>query len=250
MRVRAVAAGRLFADLEDGPAPAVVGLHGWGRDRRDLVSALDRGTRALVDLPGFGASPPPPEAWGSPEYAGLVADGLAELALPRPLVVVGHSFGGRVAVQLAAQRPDLIDGIVLCGVPLLRLHAAPRPSLGFRLARTAHRWHLLSDAAMERRRQRSGSADYRNAHGVMREVFVRAVNETYEEQLRGAKVPVSFLWGEGDTAAPPEVARRASEMVPQLVELEIVPGATHDIHLQRPELVRAHVEAVLEQVSA
>jgi pimeloyl-ACP methyl ester carboxylesterase len=249
MRVKALAAGQLLVDLEEGPGPSVVGLHGWGRDRRDLAPALDRGTRALVDLPGFGASPPPPAVWGGAEYAALVAAALAELDLPRPLVVVGHSFGGRVAVCLAATRPDLVDGVVLCGVPLLRLAPASRPSLGYRLVRLAHRAHLVSDAAMERRRQRSGSADYRNAQGIMRDVLVRAVNETYEDELARAGCPVSFLWGEGDTAAPAEVARRASAMVPRVVEVEVVAGAGHDVHRQHPERVRAHVDAVVDQVS-
>jgi pimeloyl-ACP methyl ester carboxylesterase len=227
----------------------VVGLHGWGRDRRDLAPALDQGTRVLVDLPGFGASSPPPEVWGGHEYAALLAEALGELALPRPLVVVGHSFGGRVAVCLGSSYGELVDGIVLCGVPLLRLAPPTRPSLGYRIARTAHRWHLLSDAAMERRKQRSGSADYRNAQGIMRDVLVRAVNETYEAELAALQCPVSFLWGEGDTAAPPEVARRASELVKDVVEVEIVPGATHDVHRQRPELVRAHIDAVFARVT-
>jgi len=249
VRVKALGAGLLFVDVEDGEGPAAVGLHGWGRDRRDLAPALDRGTRALVDLPGFGASPPPPEVWGGAEYAECLAGALGELALPRPLVVVGHSFGGRVAVCLAAARPDLVDGLVLCGVPLLRLHPAARPSLGYRMVRAAHRWHLVSDAAMERRRHRSGSADYRNADGIMRDVLVRTVNETYEQQLRAVHCPTSFLWGEGDTAAPADVARRASELVSQVVDVEIVVGAGHDVHREHPERVRAHVDAVVERVT-
>jgi pimeloyl-ACP methyl ester carboxylesterase len=248
VRVQALAGGQLFVDLEEGPGPSVVGLHGWGRDRRDLARALDHGTRALVDLPGFGASPAPPEVWGGAEYAALLATAFVELELPRPRVVVGHSFGGRVAVCLAAARPDLVDGVVLCGVPLLRVAPTARPSVGYRVVRLAHRWHLVSDDAMERRRQRSGSADYRNAHGIMRDVLVRAVNETYEDELARIGCPVSFLWGEGDTAAPPDVARQASALVSRVVDVEVVSEAGHDVHLQRPELVRAHVEAVLAQV--
>jgi pimeloyl-ACP methyl ester carboxylesterase len=248
MKVRALAGGQLFVDVEDGAAPAVLGLHGWGRDRGDLAKALDRGTRALADLPGHGASPPPPDVWGGDDYAALVAAALEELALPRPLVVVGHSFGGRVAVCLAARRPELVDGVVLCGVPLLRLAPPGKPSAGYRLLRWANRVHLVSDERMEARRRRTGSADYRNAEGIMRDVLVKAVNETYEEQLGRLSCPVSFVWGESDTAAPPEVARRASELVRRCVELEVVAGATHDVHLERPERVRAHVEAVLAAV--
>jgi pimeloyl-ACP methyl ester carboxylesterase len=248
VKVRALAGGKLFVDVEEGEAPAVVGLHGWGRDRADLAGALDHGTRVLVDLPGFGASPPPPEVWGGDEYAALVADALVELALPHPLVIVGHSFGGRVAVCLAAQRPELVDGLVLCGVPLLRLAPPGKPALGYRLLRWANRMHLVSDERMEARRRRSGSADYRNAEGIMRDVLVKAVNETYEGQLGQLSCPVSFLWGEGDTAAAPEVARRASELVARCVEVEVVAGASHDVHEEHPDKVRAHVEAVLAAV--
>src|SRR5712692_8093250 len=95
-----------------------------------------------------------------------------------PLVLVGHSFGGRVAVCLAAARPELVSGLVLSGVPLLRPPGVPlaRPSLRFRLAKTLNRAGVVSDARMEARRRRSGPPDYRSAAGVMRDVFVTVVN--------------------------------------------------------------------------
>ena len=54
---------------------------------------------------------------------------------------------------------------------------------------------LVSDDAMEAARQRFGSADYRAAQGIMREVLVRAVNETDEAQLDAVRCPVHLVWG-------------------------------------------------------
>ena len=83
-----------------------------------------------LDLPGFGRSAPPDAPWGAADYAEAVVPVLD--AMTRPVVVVGHSFGGRVAVTLAAERPDDVGALVLTGVPLLhragRRAAPPAPS--------------------------------------------------------------------------------------------------------------------------
>ncbi|MGH9283255.1 MAG: alpha/beta fold hydrolase, partial [Acidimicrobiales bacterium] len=193
--LRAFADGRIFG-VAVGAGPArVLALHGWGRSAQDFATTLDGLDAVALDLPGFGATPAPPEPWGGAEYAAAVAPVLHELA--EQVVVVGHSFGGRVAVHLAASRPDRVAGLVLTGVPLVRRPgaAAGRPALGYRLGRWLHRRGALSDGRMEALRRRYGSADYRNASGVMRGVHVRAVNETYEEQLRRLTCPVALVWG-------------------------------------------------------
>jgi pimeloyl-ACP methyl ester carboxylesterase len=239
--------GALFAESE-GDDVRVVGLHGWGRDRHDLGEAL-RGLPALrFDLPGFGASPPPPAVWGAADYAALVAGALDDTARG-PFVVVGHSFGGRVAVCLAADRPDLVGGLVLCGVPLVRATPPRGPSLRHRLVRAGHRVGVVGDAAYERWRQRHGSADYRAARGIMRDVLVRAVNETYEDQLARVVAPVAMVWGARDTEVPPDVARRAAALVHAPVEVVVVDNAGHDVHREAGAAVRAQVERLLGSAS-
>lgn len=248
MPLRAFANGTVFADLQAGAGPLIVALHGWGRDRSDWGSALDGRNALFVDLPGFGASPPPPAAWSGPQYAECIAGVLDELGGEGPRILVGHSFGGRVATCLAAARPDLVDGLVLCGVPLLRTVPSRKPSLRYRVVRRLHRMHLISDTAMERRRQSSGSADYRAAEGVMRDVLVCAVNEAYESELGQLTCPVAFLWGEDDTAAPPTIAHAAAELVASTVEVCVVPDVGHDVHRHAPAELNRLVEAVAEPV--
>ena len=236
MTLRVLAGGVLFADVGGEGAPLVVTLHGWGRDRADLapVTAGLPGTVVALDLPGFGAAPPPPEAWGAREYADVVAGALEQLVAERsPAVLLAHSFGGRVAVCLAAQRPELVAGLVLSGVPLTRREGPP-PSLRYRLVRTLHRRGLVSDVRMESLRRRHGSADYANARGVMRSVLVRVVAESYEDELARLQSPVAFVWGEHDTAFPVAAAQAAAALVPAPTTFDVAAGAGHDVHHTQP----------------
>jgi pimeloyl-ACP methyl ester carboxylesterase len=246
MALRTFLDGALFAERLEGPdddRPLLVALHGWRRDRHDLVPVVGGRPAVLFDLPGHGASPPPPAGWGSAEYAAQVASALDALAPARPVTLVCHSFGGRVGVHLAAARPDLVGGLVLCGVPLLRLTPAYRPPLGYRIVRWGHRRHLVPDSVMERLRRRNGSADYQAATGVMREVFVKVVNETYEAQLRALTCPVAFVWGQSDTAAPVGIAAAARDMVADVASYEVLETG-HDVHRTHPEAFARAIAAV------
>ena len=165
--IRAFLDGAIIAERQAGAGPVLLAMHGWARDRRDMVRLVDGHAALVPDLPGFGSSPAPPDAWGAAEYASAVA-AMLESDGAAPYVVVGHSFGGRVAAVLAAERPELVAGVVFLAAPLVRLAPASKPPFAYRMARLLHRTKLLPEASMERMRQRYGSSDYRAAHGVMR----------------------------------------------------------------------------------
>ena len=252
-----VLAGDVLADRIGAASPRVLALHGWGRSGADFSRIL-AGTDALaVHLHGFGITAPPSTAWGSADYAEHLAAGLDEAYGPADpavaaapggpgrYIVVGHSFGGRVAVRLAASRPDLVHSLVLSGVPLVRATPPPRPTLLLRVAKRLRAAHLLPGSAIERIRRSSGSADYRAAQGVMRDVLVRVVSEDYRDQLRSLPVPVHMVWGELDDAAPLAGARLAAEVLPD-ARLDVVPGAGHLLDGALEQAVRSAVLDALE----
>lgn len=244
--LKAFDSGRLFGTVHkgDGP-PRLLALHGWRRTSSDFdktLAALPAGALAL-DLPGFGASPEPPTVWGTEDYAKAVSAVLPELGTP--VVILGHSFGGRVAVRLAATRPDDVAGLVLTGVPLLRTAPGGQPALSFRIARWLHRKGVLSDDRMEALRRRHGSADYRAAVGVMRDVFVRVVNESYEDDLRAVQCLVELVWGDDDDDARLSVAQQAAAILGERARLTVLPGAGHLTPLTAPQDLRAAVERLL-----
>jgi pimeloyl-ACP methyl ester carboxylesterase len=242
--------GRVFGELADGPGPLIVALHGWGRDHRDFRNVLDGYPHLSVDLPGFGVSPPPAAAWGAADYAACVATVLDERGPAQPAVLLGHSFGGRIAVCLAASRPDLVRALVLCGVPLLRSAGAARLPVSYRLGRQAHRLGLLSDRRFAAMRRARGSRDYNAASGVMRGVLVRVVNESYDAELTAIRCPVALLWGRTDQAVPPSMIDQARGLLAGPTVAEVVDGAGHDVHLQAPDRLRAALDRVLDPAGA
>ncbi|MGH9303417.1 MAG: alpha/beta fold hydrolase [Acidimicrobiales bacterium] len=220
--------------------PWVLALHGWRRDHRDFVATLtepDVLDSIAVDLPGFGATPEPEVAYGSVEYARALLGLLEEMA--DDVVVLGHSFGGRVAVQLAALAPVQVSGLVLSGVPWFRPPGArSRPTARYRLARRAARLGLLSEETLEAYRQRYGSADYRASSGVMREILVKLLAEEYEEPLRAIACPVELVWGEDDSEAPLATAEAAKSLLGTAAALRVLPRAGHLVPLSAPAELR------------
>ena len=239
----------LFAE-QFGNLPArVIALPGWMRKRDDFRLVLDGLDALAIDLPGFGgASPEPASAGGSGHYADLVTPALAHAS--GRFVLLGHSFGGRVAVHVAARHPDRVKGVVLTGVPLLQRddRAVPSVPLVHRISRWAHHRGLVSDARMEARRRHSGSADYRASSGIMRDVLVIAVNETYEPELRtiaGGDQRVELVWGADDVNVPVRTAERAQSILGQNASLEVVEGIGHLVPLESPTSLRAALDRLL-----
>jgi pimeloyl-ACP methyl ester carboxylesterase len=252
--LKTFAGGRLFGGTWGSGVPTVLALHGWRRTHADFAGVFDPGDpgtagvdAVAVDLFGFGATPPPPEAWGTEEYARNLLPLFDEAGtLAERIVVVGHSFGGRVAVRLATMVPDRIERMVLCGVPLLdRSDRRVRPARAFRIARRLNRVGLIGDDRMEEMRNRYGSADYRAASGVMRDVLVKLLAERYDDALPRIGCPVELLWGEQDSEVPVEVAERAQAILPKAM-LRVLPDVGHLLPTESPSELR---RAVLGQAS-
>ncbi len=259
--LKSFAGGRVFGATWGHGAATVLALHGWQRTHQDFSPVFDPvaqesallvgpqrrpgGGPSVVapDLFGFGATPPPPEAWGSAEYAAHLRALFDEPGtLAERIVLVGHSFGGRVALPLYGLVPDRIERLVLAGVPLLdRQGRRTRMAAGYRLARRLHRMGVVGDERMEAMRNRYGSPDYRAAKGVMRDVFVRLLSEEYIRAMASIDCPVDLFWGEEDTEVPVEVAERALPIFPS-ARLVTVPRIGH---LTPTEAPRELLEVIL-----
>jgi pimeloyl-ACP methyl ester carboxylesterase len=255
--LKSFADGRVFGGTWGAGPATVLALHGWRRTHDDFAPVFDRVDRdddghgeatlrpgvgpgvVAPDLFGFGATPPPPEAWGTAEYAEALRPLFDEPGvLADRVVVVGHSFGGRVALPLAALVPDRIDRLVLTGVPLLsRQGRRARPAPAYRMGRRLHRLGLLSDERLEAMKSKYGSPDYRAAQGVMRDVLVRTLAERYEDEMAAIGCPVDLVWGERDTEAPLDVAERAQGLFP-MARLLVLPGVGHLTPTEAPDQLR------------
>ncbi|HUY85535.1 MAG TPA: alpha/beta hydrolase [Acidimicrobiales bacterium] len=236
--------GRLFGEVYGSGNTRAVALPGWRRSHGDYEK-VGNGlpfAMAALDPPGFGATPPPDEPWGSVRYGELIASAISEIGAP--VVLVGHSFGGRVAVQVAAGYPELVSALVLTGVPLLPSNLSggrKRPPARFRVVRQLHKRGLISEKTMENARQKYGSVDYRQASGVMRSVLVASVNESYEEVLSRITCPVELVWADDDAEVPIRVAEGLAAAITGS-KLTICPGAGHILPLTAPEALRQAIQ--------
>jgi pimeloyl-ACP methyl ester carboxylesterase len=242
LALRSFLDGALFAETYGEGSPNVLALHGWGRRGRDFAVVLEGLSGIAPDLPGFGATPAPDTPIGAEAYADIVSDLLD--SFDGPPILVGHSFGGRVAVCLAAKYPDRVGPLVLTGVPLIRTGKSTRPALGYRLVRWLNRIGVVSEERLEQEKRRRGSADYRAATGVMRDILVRVVNESYEHQLSRLEGPVSLIWGEDDHEVPVSVAEMAKSLIKE-ASLEVLPGVGHFVPVQDPEALRRAIDESL-----
>ncbi len=206
------------SETKGSGAPSFIWLHGWGQDLTafsrlsDILAAT--GTHQLFDQPGFGKTPIITKDDGTRDYADKLATLLEGSG---PHIFVGHSFGVRVSIQLAANHPHLVKAIVgIAGAGLKR-----KRSLGFRAkAKLIRLWgqmtkrldRLFGTRMRDQFESRFGSADYRNA-GDLRTTFVKVVNEDLSNEAKTVTCPTCLIYGEHDTETPPEFGQRYQTMM-------------------------------------
>lgn len=221
----------------DLSAPHMLFLHGWGGSRESLrgIATLFQHTHHvhLFDLPGFGEAPVPPEGWGTIEYADLLQQYILD-ELKTPVILVGHSFGGRVSVRLASRRLPMIRSVVLLGVPGLPQPAFSRTRLRRLGIRTLRRFlraaqPLIGTRGVQWHTARFGSKDYQAA-GAMRSVLVKTVSEDLTESARSIACPTLLVWGSDDTETPPWLASRYAELLNGRGTLILLPHKDHHLY--------------------
>ena len=150
-------------------------------------------------------------------------------------VLLGHSFGGRISIQLAAAFPERVLAMVLINGHGLRLPPPLSASLktkGMGFLRSLIKFFdsvsgstLFKDWFVPR----FASPDYLKA-GVLRKTFVKVVNEDLTSEAAGIKVPSFLLWGGADTETPLALGQRLHDLIKNS-ELVVLPEAGHNMHL-------------------
>ncbi|MBB4210710.1 pimeloyl-ACP methyl ester carboxylesterase [Rhodothalassium salexigens DSM 2132] len=112
------AAGQRIDYDAGGTGRPLLAVHGWTSDRHTFMALrphLEASYRVLApDLPGFGASPAPDDGPVTlAYYADLMAAFLATLQIEEPVLLMGHSMGAQIALEMIAARPDAYTGAVL-----------------------------------------------------------------------------------------------------------------------------------------
>lgn len=202
-----------------GTGSPIVFAHGWGIDDRAYEPALrglaSAGVRVVAPaLPGFGGTPAlPPERRSFAGYAEWLDEFLDAVGVDAPAVIIGHSFGGGVAIVLAHDHPARARGLVLVnsvggsawkkGSPLRSMSERPLWDWGLHLSRDLLPIRQLTRVLPVLAAEAVPSA-VRDPLAFWRAARIaRTADLTAElEELRDRSLPVVVLWGTRDRVIP------------------------------------------------
>jgi pimeloyl-ACP methyl ester carboxylesterase len=245
--------------FEGGAGDPVVLLHGLGGGAANwalVADALVASRRVVaLDLPGHGGSDPLSRGAGVDDYADAVAGAIAARA-DAPAVVVGHSFGGQVALRLAERHPELVRALVLVvssGVASLsrrtttagRVTSLIRPGRWVAPLAVRHAGHvwfrtlafrpfLVADAAaLSAQAALAFFAEIRE-HRDVRGAFRALVADRRRDDVAIA-CPALVLWGSEDAIVPVEHGIILARCLG--APLRVVPDCGHLLIAERPDTV-------------
>lgn len=214
--------------IQYGEGKDVLLLHGWGQNiqmMRPIGDNLCSNHRiTIIDFPGFGESDEPSTPWTIDDYSLLIENLVKALNIRKP-IVMGHSFGGRVAIHFSANNP--IEKLVLFGSPCIRENK--KLPLSTRILKKIKTLPGM-DKLGEEMKKYIGSRDYKAASPIMRQTLVNVINEDLSSYARKIEEPTLLIWGEADTEAPVDDARELEKIMIDAA-LIILPG-THYAYLE------------------
>jgi pimeloyl-ACP methyl ester carboxylesterase len=259
---------RYFVAGEGEPLLLLHGLAGAAANWSDLAPLLARHRRVLVpDLPGHGASPPPPAAPNVNAYVDPVV-ALAEREGALPAAVVGHSFGGLVALRLAIRWPEAVRGVVLAapaGISTGRRVAQVAVELIGRTRPARVAAHFLGVIASGRRLRYPVffyfetsdplSLTPRGVEGFLAPQALHTdtlaagramVLDDPRQDLERLRCPALVLWGARDRQVPVEDAFEYARRL--RAPLRVIPDCGHLLIGERPDCCLDAIEGFLERL--
>jgi pimeloyl-ACP methyl ester carboxylesterase len=224
-------------------------LHGWGSRaanwQRVKEGLEDRGYRVLVpDLPGFGQNTAPQESWAAENYLAWVSDFCERNNLSQ-FVLVGHSFGGGLAVRFTSSHPEKVKRLILIGAKIRR-HKTIKYYLGLALAYLGKIVFSVPGISSLQPLGRKilyhfvGTSDYYKLETekniIMKETFKKVVGDDLTSYLSGIKAPTLIIWGKKDFFTPLEDAYFIKREIADS-ELEMIENEGHSLNFKVPELL-------------
>lgn len=200
-------------------------LHGWGQSGKCFSNILKhfKGCQNItIDFPPFGASGQP-HGWNLYSYANMVMSLCDHLKIER-CNLIGHSFGGRIAILIASLKPSLVDKMVLVG------SAGMKPKHKISYYFNVFSYKILKFFGYFPKN--AGSSDYCKLSDDMKKTFVSIVNTPLEEYCPQIVARTLIVFGERDNETPVYMAKRLNRLIKNS-ELVILEGAGHFVFVDR-----------------
>lgn len=228
-----------------GKGPIVLLLPGWAdtsQSWRPVQQKLSQTFDVIVlDFPGFGGSQAPSMAWGLDDYVKFVAHFLEKLDgvegnLP---AIVGHSNGGAIAMRGMGKSKLRADKLILVSSAGVRASRTSRRSV---LQAVTKVGKVVTSPLPAALRQKLRGQVYKAAGSDMlvaehmQDTFKKIVTDDVREDAARVSVPTLLIYGDRDQDTPLSHARVLQQAITGS-KLEVVPGASHFIHVEHPDEV-------------
>lgn len=236
---------------DEGQGPVMLFLHGWQDNLHTFDSLAPFFTSAQrvirLDLPGFGKSQSLKGAWDLDNYVQFVSDFIQKLNI-RVDALLGHSFGGRIAIKGAAARKFLPNKIILIGSAGLAKRRTLRNLVSLVLTKIGGLITYLPPLIFWRKQLRKRlydflGSDYLEA-GPLKETFLKIISEDLSQGAKNLNIPTLLIWGENDAETPLKDGQKLSELI-YGSELKVIAGAGHFVHREKPDQVVKFIKEFL-----
>ncbi len=201
-------------------------LHGWGANHKSLMFChkyIKNESSLFIDFPPFGESKCDISDWTVFTYANMVVSICQRLKIKK-FNLIGHSFGGRIAIILAVLCKEETNKVVLVDSAGVK----PRRSLGYYFKIWAYklRKKLKMDVS------KYGSCDYKALPPNMRKIFNSIVNTHLDDFLPFIKAQTLIVFGQDDTTTPLYMAKKLHKKI-RKSKLVVLPNAGHFCFVDR-----------------
>lgn len=222
--------------------PAILILHGWGltgKSYNDIATLLEKeGFKVFSpDLPGFGAEPLTSESFKLKDYLNFVR-GFINKNILGEYILIGHSFGGRIAILLAAAGDKNLKGVVLTGAAGIKHPLAIRSKIAFFLAKypavifAYPPFSKISGLLRKFLYRFAREFDYYKS-GRLRGTFRNIIGQDLTSYLSKIKIPTLIVWGENDFIVPLVDGELMNDKIKNS-RLIVIEKASHKLPYEKP----------------
>ncbi len=181
--------------IDEGEKDVIVLFHGWGQNKETMIPLIDNLKHKyrciVVDLPGFGKSSFD-NSKNIDEYTENIRRFFKKENIT-PKYIIGHSFGGKLAVNYYLKYKD-IKGFVIIASPILK----PKRTIKYYYKICLHKLKKK----LKLKTQKSGSEDYKNCPSHMKSFFINVVNTHFDKTVKQIDIPTLLIWGNKDNKVP------------------------------------------------
>lgn len=243
--------GILTNYLKTGTKPkTVLLLHGWADKATTFDLVVENLSKEYscvsIDLPGFGASEHPDNAWSINDYSNFIGNFLTKLGI-KPELILGHSNGGAIAINLVAENIYIPKKLILLASAGIRERSTKKSFLKIAAKSAKIATRPLPVKLQQKIKQKSYKtigSDYM-IEPSMKETFKNIVSYDIRGDAEKVTIPTLLIYGENDNATPPRFGKILASIIKKS-KLEIIKDGDHFIHQNNNQEVNKLIQGFIK----